>query len=108
MECRKHWTEEGGWMPEYMDNADSTIAEAIRLLDAHPDFKVVRRVLPRAAFAESDGRALSKGVVVDTETTGINPDKDAIIELGMVLFEFDHETGRVYLSLIHISEPTRL
>ena len=83
-------------MPEYMDNADSTIAEAIRLLDAHPDFKVVRRVLPRAAFAESDGRALSKGVVVDTETTGINPDKDAIIELGMVLFEFDHETGSVY------------
>lgn len=75
---------------------DSTIADAKRLLDAHPDYKVIRRILPRTAFAENDGRTLSKGVVVDTETTGLNPDTDAIIELGMVLFEFDPETGRAY------------
>lgn len=75
---------------------DSTITEAARLLEAHPDFRIIRRISPRAAFAENDGRALSKGVVVDTETTGINPDKDAIIELGMVLFEFDPETGKAY------------
>lgn len=75
---------------------DSTTTEAVRLLDAHPGFKVIRRISPRAAFADNDGRALSKGVVVDTETTGINPDKDAIIELGMVLFEFDPETGIAY------------
>jgi len=34
--------------------------------------------------------------VVDTETTGVDPDKDAIIELGMVLFEFDPATGSAY------------
>lgn len=79
-----------------MDIADATLTEAARLLDAHPDFKVIRRILPRAAFAERDGRSLSKGVVVDTETTGVDPDKDAIIELGMVLFEFDAETGQAY------------
>lgn len=83
-------------MPEIMGNADLAIAEATRLLDAHPDFKVIRRISPRKAFGESGGRVLKKGVVVDTETTGINPDKDAIIELGMVLFEFDPETGRAY------------
>lgn len=81
-------------MPEFIDN--TAIADATRLLDAHPDFKVVHRILPRTAFSENDGRALSKGVVVDTETTGVNPDKDAIIELGMVLFEFDPETGQAY------------
>lgn len=81
-------------MPEFIDN--TAIADATRLLDAHPDFKVVRRISPRTAFSENDGRALSKGVVVDTETTGVNPDKDAIIELGMVLFEFDPETGQAY------------
>ena len=75
---------------------DSAIADAAKLLDAHPDFKVIRRILPRIAFAESNGKALSKGVVIDTETTGLNPDKDAIIELGMVLFEYDPETGTAY------------
>lgn len=75
---------------------DPAITEAARLLDAHSDFKVIRRITPRTAFSENGGRVLSKGVVVDTETTGTNSDKDAIIELGMVLFEFDPETGIVY------------
>lgn len=75
---------------------DTAIAEAVELLNAHPDFKVIRRISPRTAFAENDGLALSKGVVIDIETTGLNPDKDAIIELGMVLFEYDPETGRAY------------
>jgi DNA polymerase III subunit epsilon len=75
---------------------DSAIADAVRLLDTHPDYKIIRRITHRKSFAESDGRVLSRGVVVDTETTGTNPDKDAIIELGMVLFEFDPETGMAY------------
>jgi len=75
---------------------DPSITQAVRLLESHPDFKVIRRLTPRKAFAEHDGRALSKGVVVDTETTGTDPDKDATIELGMILFEFDSGTGVVY------------
>jgi DNA polymerase-3 subunit epsilon len=74
----------------------SAIDQAVQLLSTHPDFKLVRRITSRTAFGQSDGRVLSKGVVVDTETTGINPDADAIIELGMVLFEFDPETGSAY------------
>lgn len=74
----------------------SVINQAAQLLAAHPDYKLVRRIMPRTAFAQNDGRVLSRGVVVDTETTGINPDKEAIIELGMVLFEFDPETGNAY------------
>lgn len=72
------------------------IDEAAQLLDAHPDYKLIRRITPRSAFSDNQGRALSRGVVVDTETTGVDPDKDAIIELGMVLFEFDPETGSAY------------
>lgn len=75
---------------------DSALTEAAQLLDAHDDFKVIRRIRPRQLFSENDGRVLSRGVVVDTETTGTNSDKDAIIELGMVLFEFDPETGVAY------------
>jgi DNA polymerase-3 subunit epsilon len=81
-------------MTTMLNNLD--ITEAVQLLDSHPDFKVIRRITPRKSFSENGGCVLSKGVVVDTETTGINPDKDAIIELGMVLFEFDPETGIAY------------
>jgi len=76
--------------------SDSKIAEAANLLGSHPDFKVIRRLQPRSEFAISDGRPLARGVVVDTETTGLNPGQDAIIELGMVLFDFDPESGVVY------------
>ncbi len=75
---------------------DPATADAKRLLDAHPDYKVIRRISTRKAFAENDGRVLSKGLIVDTETTGTNPDKDAIIELGMILFEYDPQTGSAY------------
>lgn len=75
---------------------DSAVTDAVKLLDENPDYKVIRRLSSRKSFAENDGRTLLRGVVVDTETTGTNPDQDAIIELGMVLFEFDPQTGVVY------------
>jgi DNA polymerase-3 subunit epsilon len=76
--------------------SDVAITNAVTLLDNNPDYKIIRRISPRKSFAENDGRALLRGIVVDTETTGTNPDQDAIIELGMVLFEFDPLTGEVF------------
>ncbi len=75
---------------------DTTLSAAVSLLESHPDFKIIRRIAPRKTFATNDGRPLSRGVVVDTETTGVDTAKDAIIELGMVLFEYDPKTGIVY------------
>lgn len=73
-----------------------SVAEALQCLDLHADYRVIRRISPRTSFAEHAEKKLARGVVVDTETTGINADKDAIIELGMVLFEYDVETGQAY------------
>jgi DNA polymerase-3 subunit epsilon len=33
---------------------------------------------------------------VDVETTGTNPDRDKIVELGICLFEYDRQSGRIY------------
>jgi Exonuclease len=33
---------------------------------------------------------------VDVETTGTIPDRDKIIELGVCLFEYDRQNGRIY------------
>lgn len=65
-------------------------------LQAHPNYRVLRRLAPRACFAQPDGRPLARGVIVDTETTGLNQDTDKIMEIGLVVFEYDPETGQAY------------
>jgi DNA polymerase-3 subunit epsilon len=64
-------------------------------LEANPNYRVLRKLVPPAAFAEPDGRPLAKGVIVDTETTGFLG-TDRIIEIGLVVFEYDPDTGQAY------------
>ncbi len=65
-------------------------------LAANSNYRVLRKLVPPSAFAETDGRPLAKGVIVDTETTGLNQDTDKIMEIGLVVFEYDPETGQAY------------
>jgi DNA polymerase-3 subunit epsilon len=65
-------------------------------LEAHPDYRVLRRLAPRTQFAIPDDRPMLKGVIVDTETTGLDPANDKIVEIGLVVFEFDPETGQAF------------
>lgn len=66
-------------------------------LEAHPDYRVLRRLTPRMHYQEvPPGTPLIRGVVLDTETTGLNSQQDRVIELGMLLFEFDPVTGVVH------------
>ena len=72
-------------------------AEALALkLATHPDYRVLRRLVAPKSFAEPDGRPVVKGVIVDTETTGLNQDADKIIEIGVVVFEYDPDSGQGY------------
>jgi DNA polymerase-3 subunit epsilon len=80
-------------MPEALD---PSIAAALALLNAHPDFKVTRRLAEHAQYSVPDGRPLSIGVVLDTETTGLDHDRDEVIELGMLAFEYDPANGEVF------------
>ncbi len=67
-----------------------------RVLEESADYKVSRRLPVRAMYAAPDGRPLLRGVIVDTETTGLSSDTDQIIELAVLSFEFDPDTGQVY------------
>lgn len=66
-------------------------------LEQHPDYRVLRRLTPRKLITpELAGQKLCRGVVLDTETTGFDVANDRVIELGMLLFEFDPISGAVH------------
>lgn len=65
-------------------------------LEASPDFKVLRRLVHKDSYGNGAGRTVLKGVVADTETTGLRQQHDKIIELGLVAFEFDPHSGEVF------------
>ena len=66
-------------------------------LEQHPDYRVLRRLIPRPLITpELAGLPLRRGVILDTETTGFDVANDRVIELGMLLFEFDPITGAIH------------
>jgi DNA polymerase III subunit epsilon len=79
-------------MTQEIDN--SAIAA---VLAADPNYQVLRRFTPKQRYKTEDTPAerIGRGVVLDTETTGKEPTLDRIIEIGLVGFTFDRETGEV-------------
>lgn len=63
-------------------------------LDAHPDYKVMRRLVPCHSFASSWGKDLATVLVLDTETTGLNPARDKMVELALLRVQVDRRTGQ--------------
>lgn len=80
-----------------LENTEINPEDMAKALDQHPDYKVLRRLVPRHEFhATAPGQVLQRGVVLDTETTGLSVDIDQVIELGMIVFEFDPVFGTIY------------
>jgi DNA polymerase-3 subunit epsilon len=60
------------------------------------DYRVTNRLEPHAEYHPPDNIPKLVAAVVDLETTGTNPDRDRIIELGICLFEYDRQNGWIY------------
>jgi DNA polymerase-3 subunit epsilon len=67
-----------------------------RTLVASGQYRVTSRLETPAEYHSPDSSPKLVAAVVDVETTGTDPDHDKIIELGICLFEYDRETGRIY------------
>ena len=64
------------------------------VLDAHPDYRVLRRLVPRLDYGPVPAGAKTQRVLVlDTETTGLDHRQERVIELAMLSVLFDTATG---------------
>ncbi|WP_209395555.1 3'-5' exonuclease [Rhodoferax sp. AJA081-3] len=62
-------------------------------LEAHPDYRVLRRLKPRLQWPSATGDGICRVVVLDTETTGLDHSRDKIIELALLRVDIDLATG---------------
>src|SRR5215510_8731627 len=67
---------------------DLTLAAMAEALAKYDDYRVLRRLIPRQTFTRSVGQSTKAGILFDVETTGLDQQKDEVIELGMVKFDY--------------------
>jgi DNA polymerase III subunit epsilon len=75
---------------------EPTLEQMALLLAESGDYRVTSRLESLAEYHPPDDTPKRVAAVVDVETTGTNPDRDRIIELGICVFEYDRESGRIY------------
>ncbi len=63
-------------------------------LESHPDYRVLRRLVPVLQWPGSVPQRVCKVVVLDTETTGLDSNKEKVIELALLRCDVDMDTGR--------------
>ncbi|PUE56381.1 DNA polymerase III subunit epsilon [Limnohabitans sp. 2KL-17] len=62
-------------------------------LAQHPDFRVLRRLVPHSDYGPLTAQATQRVIVLDTETTGLDSKNEKIIELAMLSVLVDNATG---------------
>lgn len=73
-----------------------TLHEAERLLAASTDYRLLRRVPAVSRWSSaSPQRETRRAVLVDTETTGLDQEADEVIEIALLPFDYERDTGRL-------------
>ena len=83
-----------GTLPVLNVPAPNNVETLALLLEAHPDYRVLRRLKPCLSWPTPEpGQTICHVLVLDTETTGLNQSKDKIIELALLRFDVDTVNG---------------
>ena len=73
--------------------ADLTPAAMAEALESHPDYRVLRRLVPALHFDRPPQGPVRTLLVLDTETTGLEAAKEKVIELALLRVAVDIATG---------------
>ena len=77
----------------FPDTAAEGSAETMaRTLEAHPDYRVLRRLVPRLVFPAATGPVATL-LVLDTEPPGLTAARDKVVELALLRVTVDHAPG---------------
>ncbi|WP_279483303.1 3'-5' exonuclease [Aureimonas sp. SK2] len=94
-----------------VDEAPRTLEDTARRLETTGLFRVLRRLEPRPIRALPDrtsSTALRVAIVLDTETTGLDPEVDEIVELAMIAATYDeHGLHDVVGRFTGLHEPSK-
>ncbi len=72
------------------------LRKAEHLIEANGDYRLLRRVPPASEWRLDAPRGeLRRAVFVDTETTGLDHDVDEVVELALLPFEYERDTGKI-------------
>ena len=85
------------------------LSKTAQELEKSADYRVLRRLVPRDVFMPvPNGEQTKVGVVLDVETTGLDPKKCEVIEMGMVKFAYlaDGRMTHVIDNFGALNEPT--
>ena len=98
-------TAPGSVSPSFLASSSAQLSETAlsaedmaRALEAHPDYRVLRRLVPTTDFGTPAGlpatSSLRTLLVLDTETTGLDATRDKVIELALLKVSVDTLTGQ--------------
>lgn len=68
----------------------------VQALEATGCYRVLRKLEPRPRWHDPAGADIRRAAVVDVETTGLDADRDAIIQFAAVAFTYDRGDGRIF------------
>jgi len=71
------------------------IQQALELVAAQPDYRLLRRVPEVWSMVAPDQGETGLALIVDTETTGMDKVNDKVIEVGLLLVSFHRASGQL-------------